>query len=387
MPPTKITDTLQSWAGDADPGTLEQARKTARLPIIAGHVALMPDAHVGIGATVGSVIPTRDAVIPSAVGVDIGCGMVAAELDVTAEHLPDDLGPLLRRIEARVPAGVGQGHDTAAHKADRWMAEHRPHTRLSQGQAKRALTQFGTLGSGNHFVEVCLDERDHVWVVLHSGSRGIGNQLAQAHIETAKRLRHQLPHHLEDPDLAWLVQGTEEFDAYIGDMLWAQDYAAANREQMVTVVLREVLTAIGFGRQVGRVNCHHNFTQREVHGGEELWITRKGAIKADVGDLGVIPGSMGTRSYIVAGLGSTLSYTSCSHGAGRRLSRTAARKRYSAADLAEAMGDRTWLADRAGQLVDEIPGAYKDIDQVMADQSDLVEVRHTLRQVLNYKGT
>jgi RNA-splicing ligase RtcB len=358
MPPTKITNTLYSWASDAESGTLDQARKTARLPIIAGHVALMPDAHVGLGATVGSVIPTRDAVIPSAVGVDIGCGMVAAELD-----------------------------DNAAHQADRWMAEHRPHTRLSQGQAKKALTQFGTLGSGNHFVEVCLDERDHVWVVLHSGSRGIGNQLAQAHIATAKRLRHQLPLHLEDPDLAWLVQGTDEFDAYIGDMLWAQDYAAANREQMVTVVLREVLTAIGFCREVGRVNCHHNFTQREVHDDQELWITRKGAIKADVGDLGVIPGSMGTRSYVVAGLGSTQSYTSCSHGAGRRLSRTAARKRFSAADLTEAMGDRTWLADKAGRLVDEIPGAYKDIDQVMADQQDLVEVRHTLRQVLNYKGT
>jgi tRNA-splicing ligase RtcB (3'-phosphate/5'-hydroxy nucleic acid ligase) len=387
MPPTRITNTLYSWAGDAEPRTIEQARATARLPIIAGHVALMPDAHVGMGATVGSVIPTRDAVIPAAVGVDIGCGMVAAELDVTAEHLPDSLDPLLDRIATRVPAGVGRGHDNAAHQADRWMRKHTPHTRLSQGQTKRALTQFGTLGSGNHFVEVCLDERDHVWVVLHSGSRGIGNQLAQAHIETAKRLRHQLPHHLEDPNLAWLVQGTEEFDAYIGDMLWAQDYAAANREQMVTVVLREVLTAIGFGREVGRVNCHHNFTQREVHGGQELWITRKGAIKADVGDLGVIPGSMGTRSYVVAGLGSTQSYTSCSHGAGRRFSRTAARQRFSAADLAEAMGDRTWLKGKAGRLVDEIPGAYKDIDQVMADQADLVEVRHTLRQVLNYKGT
>ncbi len=387
MPATKITNTLYSWASDADPGTLAQARQTARLPIVAGHVALMPDAHVGMGATVGSVIPTRDAVIPSAVGVDIGCGMVAAELDVTADHLPDDLGPLLRRIEARVPAGVGRGHDAAVHQADRWMATHRPHTRLSQGQAKRALTQFGTLGSGNHFVEVCLDERDHVWVVLHSGSRGIGNQLAQAHIETAKRLRHQLPHHLEDPNLAWLVQGTSEFDAYVGDMLWAQDYARANRDQMVTVVLREVLAAIGHGREVGRVNCHHNFTQRETHGGQQLWITRKGAIKADVGDLGVIPGSMGTRSYVVRGLGSEQSWTSCSHDAGRRFSRTAARKRFSADDLAAAMGDRTWLADKASRLVDEIPGAYKDIDQVMADQADLVEVTHTLRQVLNYKGT
>lgn len=385
--PTKITNHLLSWAPDAEDGTIRQAEKSARLPIIEGHVALMADAHVGMGATVGSVIPTRDAIIPSAVGVDIGCGMVASELDVSADQLPDDLGPLLDRIAARVPAGVGRGHDRAAHRADRWMAAHRPATDLSHAQTRKALTQFGTLGSGNHFVEVCLDERGRVWIVLHSGSRGIGNRLAQAHIATARSLRHLLDHQLEDPDLAWFVQGTPEFDAYVGDMLWAQDYARANRDQMVEVVLRETFRFLGSGRETSRVNCHHNFTEREVHEGRTLWITRKGAIRAEVGDLGVIPGSMGTSTYIVSGRGTSASWRSCSHGAGRRFSRTRARKEISVADLAAAMEGKTWLAEKAGRLVDESPAAYKDIDQVMANQADLVEVRHTLSQVLNYKGT
>jgi tRNA-splicing ligase RtcB len=230
-------------------------------------------------------------------------------------------------------------------------------------------------------------ERARVWVVLHSGSRGIGNQLAQAHIATAKRLAKEAMLSLEDPDLAWFVQGTAEFDAYVTDMLWAQDYARANRDVMMDGVLREVFAFLGTGRERQRINCHHNFTQREVHQGRSLWITRKGAIKADVGDRGVIPGSMGTRSYIVAGKGNPQSWTSCAHGAGRRHSRTKAKALFSPADLAEQMSGRTWLADRADRLVDEIPSAYKDIDQVMADQADLVEVLHTLHQVLNYKGT
>ncbi len=384
---TVINDQLISWASDIEPGTLRQAEKTARLPIIAGHVALMPDAHVGIGATVGSVIPTRGAVIPAAVGVDIGCGMIAAELDVHQNQLPDDLEPLLARIARVIPAGMGQGHGDVGRRADRWLAEHRPATDLSGKQAVTAAKQFGTLGSGNHFVEVCLDERDVVWVVLHSGSRGIGNQLAQMHIASARRLAKDLELRLEDPDLAYFLEGTPEFDGYIADMLWAQDYARANRDQMMDRALREVLAFFGVGRERQRINCHHNFTQRERHGEADLWITRKGAIKADVGDLGIIPGSMGTRSYIVAGLGDPDSWTSCSHGAGRRLSRTQAKKQYTAADLTRKMAGKVWLSDRAASLVDEIPSAYKNIDQVMADQADLVEVRHTLRQVLNYKGT
>jgi tRNA-splicing ligase RtcB len=385
--PTKINDRLISWASDIEPDTVRQAEKTARLPIIEGHVALMPDAHVGLGATVGSVIPTKGAVIPSAVGVDIGCGMVAAELDVTEDQLPDTLEPLLGRIADAIPAGVGRGHDRVARNASRWMAEHQPATELSGDRARKAAKQFGTLGSGNHFFELCIDERARVWVVLHSGSRGIGNQLAQMHIKTARGLAKQLRLRLEDPDLAYLLEGTPEFEAYIADMLWAQDYARANRDQMMDNAMREVFAFIGFGRETLRINCHHNFTQREIHGGQELWITRKGAIKADTGDLGVIPGSMGTRSYIVRGKGSEASWMSCSHGAGRRHSRTKAKRLFTTADLARQMQGKVWLAERATKLVDEIPSAYKDIDQVMADQKDLVEVLHTLQQVLNYKGT
>ncbi len=385
--PTTINDKLVSWASDLDPGTVRQAEKTARLPIVEGHVALMPDAHIGLGATVGSVIPTRGAIIPAAVGVDIGCGMVAAELDVCAAGLPDDLGPLLGRIADVVPAGVGKGHDDVSRAADKWLSAHRPATELSTARSVKAAKQFGTLGSGNHFVEVCLDERDRVWVVLHSGSRGIGNQLAQAHISTAKRLARDLQLRLEDPDLAYFVEGTPEFEAYLADMLWAQDYARANRDQMVERALREVVAFVGAGRETARINCHHNFTQREVHDGVELWITRKGAIAAGVDDLGVIPGSMGTGTFIVRGKGSAASWRSCSHGAGRRHSRSQAKKLFSGEDLAAQMAGKVWLADRADALVDEIPSAYKDIDQVMADQADLVEVQHTLHQVLNYKGT
>ena len=385
--PTNVNDNLISWASDIDPGTIRQAEKTARLPVVEGHVALMPDAHVGLGATVGSVIPTKGAVIPAAVGVDIGCGMIAAELDVTEAQLPDTLEPLLGRIERAIPAGVGKGHDTAARNAQRWLGAHRPATDLAADRMAKAAKQFGTLGSGNHFFELCVDERSRVWVVLHSGSRGIGNQLAQAHIATAKRLAKDLELRLEDPDLAYFVEGTPEFEAYIGDMLWAQDYARANRDQMMDNAMREVFAFLGFGRETQRINCHHNFTQREVHSDTELWITRKGAIKADTDDLGVIPGSMGTRSYIVRGKGAAASWKSCSHGAGRRHSRTRAKKLFTSADLARQMEGKVWLATRAKALVDEIPSAYKDIDQVMADQTDLVEVLHTLRQVLNYKGT
>jgi tRNA-splicing ligase RtcB len=385
--PTIINDKLISWASEIDEQTLRQAEQTARLPIVEGHVALMPDAHLGKGATVGSVIPTKGAIIPAAVGVDIGCGMVAAELDVTEHQLPDDLEPLLGRIEQAIPAGVGRGHDRAARNAGRWLAAHKPATTLSADQATRAAKQFGTLGAGNHFFEVCVDERTRVWVVLHSGSRGIGNKLAQMHITKARKLAEALELRLEDPDLAQLTEGTPEFQAYIGDMLWAQDYARANRDQMMDNAMRELFAFLGFGRETQRINCHHNFTAREVHDGRELWVTRKGAIRAHSGDLGVIPGSMGAQSYIVAGKGNPTSWRSCAHGAGRRHSRTQAKKLFSTADLAEQMAGKVWLSGRAGALLDEIPAAYKDIDQVMADQADLVEVRHTLRQVLNYKGT
>ena len=385
--PTQINERLVSWASEIDEGTILQAEKTARLPIVEGYVALMPDAHVGIGATVGSVIPTKNAVIPAAVGVDIGCGMVAAELDVTEEELPDSLEALLRRIEQVIPAGVGKGHDEASRGADMWLADHRPATKLSDKLSAKALSQFGTLGSGNHFFELCVDERGLVWVVLHSGSRGVGNKLGEMHIGIAKELAKGLQLKLEDPNLAYLVEGTAEFEAYITDMLWAQEYARANRDTMMNAAMAEVLSAIGTGRETSRINCHHNFSQRETHDGVELWVTRKGAIKAGAGDLGVIPGSMGTHSYIVRGKGNPKSWQSCSHGAGRRMSRGQAKRAFSASDLTEQMQGKVWLESKAQSLVDEIPSAYKDVDQVMADQEDLVEVVHTLNQVLNYKGT
>ena len=241
-----------------------------------------------------------------------------------------------------MPAGVGKGHDKIANMADRWLSNHRPATELSTAQSTKAAKQLGTLGSGNHFFELCVDERGRVWVVLHSGSRGIGNQLAQMHIGRARRLAKKAMLSLEDPDLAWFVQGTPEFEGYVADMLWAQDYAKANRVQMMDRALAEVLRFIGTGKQTRRINCHHNFTQPEIHQGRELWITRKGAIRADVGDLGVIPGSMGTRSF-VEGKGNPDSWTSCSHGAGRRHSRTQARKLFTSADLATAMAGKVWL--------------------------------------------
>lgn len=382
--PTMAAPNLLSWASDIEPGTVQQAARTARLPVLAGHVALMPDAHVGIGATVGSVIPTEDTIIPAAVGVDIGCGMIATETDLTAENLPADLAAMLPTIEQRIPAGVGKGHGSAADNALGDLGT--PATDLTAKQETTAAVQFGTLGSGNHFVEVCLDERDRVWTVLHSGSRGIGNQLASAHIKVAKALAKRWHLQLEDPDLAYLPAGTPEFGAYIRDMLWAQRYAMGSRALMATAINRTLFEAVGKGTAIKTINCHHNFTAQEQHHGRKLWITRKGAIKAATADEGVIPGSMGTRSYIVRGLGNPSSYDSCAHGAGRRMSRTAAKANLSVESLREAMGHRAWNSDRAASLVDEHPAAYKDVDQVMDDQRDLVAVQHVLRQVLNYKG-
>jgi RNA-splicing ligase RtcB len=382
-----ITDKLLNWASVIDQGTIDQALKASRMQIVTGHVALMPDAHVGIGATVGSVIPTENAIIPAAVGVDIGCGMIAVETDLTASQLPDNLGPYMPKVEEAVPAGLGKWHDRATDAAQTWFAAHHPKRPLDNALEKKALEQFGTLGSGNHFFEVCLDERDIVWIVLHSGSRGVGNVLASRHIDIARNIFRHADDMLEDPDLAFFVNGTDQFQAYVDDLLWAQDYAAANRNQMMNSAIKAFFKFVGKGKEAQRINCHHNFTQREDHNGKKLWITRKGAIQADTGRLGVIPGSMGTRSYIVEGLGNPLSYNSCSHGAGRAMSRGEARRTFTAKDLREQMGDRVWQDRVADELIDEIPSSYKDIDVVMEDQKDLVSVVHTLHQILNYKGT
>ncbi len=383
MTPRMVRPKLLSWASEVDDNTLDQAERTARLPFVAGHVALMPDAHFGLGSTVGSVIPTEGAVIPSAIGVDIGCGMIAVRTDLTASRLPDTLGPVMPLFEARIPAGVGKAHGDAV--ALTTLGQ--PATELTSKQRRTAATQFGTLGSGNHFVEVCLDESDRVWLVLHSGSRGIGNQLAQKAIAQAKGLVKERMETLEDPDLAYLVEGDPAWQTYITDMLWAQRYALGSRERMMDAAVKSLVEVVGHGREVQRINCHHNFTQREEHGGKHLWITRKGAIKAAKGDLGVIPGSMGTRSYIVEGLGNEASYNSCAHGAGRRLSRNQARKTLTVDSLRQSMAGRVWNDRNAQALLDEHPASYKDIDQVMADQTDLVSVTATLRQIVNYKGT
>ncbi len=384
--PVRLGDKLLAWASVLDDNTIEQARVASRLPIVPTHVALMPDAHLGIGATVGSVIPTEGAVIPSAVGVDIGCGMIAALTSLTASTLPDDLEPYLVRLNEVMPAGLGKWHASAKPAAERWFASNPCPVALTQKQEHTIVVQFGTLDSGNHFLEVCLDERDVAWVVLHSGSRGIGNQLAQHHISKAKEMAKTEGTPLEDPDLAYFLEGPPAFEEYIAAMLWSQAYAFANRAAMMDAAIAELLEVAGTGREIDRINSHHNFAVRERHDGRDLWITRKGAVRARVGDRGVIPGSMGAKTFIVRGRGNPLSYNSCAHGAGRRMSRTAARKQISTDDLSAAMEGRVWLHASAERLVDEAPAAYKDIDRVMRDQADLVEVEHELHQVLNYKG-
>lgn len=379
--PTKVEPNILSWAVEPEDKALEQAARTARLPFLAGHLALMPDAHWGMGATIGSVIPTQGAIVPSAVGVDIGCGMIAGRLNLTANALPDDLSAVHSAIAAVVPAGTGQGHATQRSHA---IFASAPEA-LTDKMWSKATKQLGSLGSGNHFVELCLDENDDVWLLLHSGSRGVGKMIADIYIAEAKGLMKRYFVELEDPDLAYLVEGTDSFAAYIQAMTWAQEYAAENRAIMLHACLSAIRDELhGHVSIVDQVNCHHNFTQRENHHGKNIWITRKGAIRARVGDRGLIPGSMGTASYVVRGLGSTASYHSCSHGAGRRLGRKAAERELTFDTLEALMEGKAWNRDR--KLLDEHPHAYKDIDAVMAAQTDLVEVEHTLRQVLNYKG-
>ena len=385
--PYQINKKLLSWGTDVDGKALAQAARASTLPFIEGHIALMPDAHVGMGATIGSVIPTSGAIIPSAVGVDIGCGMIAVETTLKASDLPDDLGHLLSRIEMGIPAGVGQGHSKSMH-GELWYRDHKNDKVAENKLTGRAIGQYGTLGSGNHFVEVCLDPSENVWVVLHSGSRGVGNKLATMHIATAKNLMKEYFIKLEDPDLAYLVEGTPEFDAYMTDLLWAQDYALANREQMMNVVMVSLFQELQgkVWNEKRRINCHHNYTAREHHRGKNVWVTRKGAIRARVGDWGVIPGSMGTSSFIVEGLGNKASFDSSAHGAGRRMSRSRAKKELSTDTLAEMMEGKAWLSDKRDALLDEHPDSYKDVYQVMRDQADLVRIDVELTQILNYKG-
>lgn len=349
----------------------------------------MPDAHLGLGATVGSVIPTLGAVMPAAVGVDIGCGMIAVKTQFTATDLPVDRKPVREAIERAVPTSAGSYNRRVVATAEpriRELAEKATAAGFDPSQyAGNWELQLGTLGSGNHFIEISLDENDDVWLFLHSGSRGVGNKIAQAHITIAKRLMTQWWIELPDDDLAYLVEGTREFHRYIEELRWAQHFALLNREEMMDRVVRQFSEWVGSPvDELERINTHHNFTQREQHFGKSVWLSRKGAISAKLGEPGLIPGSMGTASYVVEGLGNRVALESSPHGAGRQFSRSKARKTFTHEQLREAMQGIEFRDTDA--FLDEIPQAYKPIDQVMADAADLVAIRHTLRQIVNVKG-
>jgi tRNA-splicing ligase RtcB (3'-phosphate/5'-hydroxy nucleic acid ligase) len=379
----------------------QQIRNIASLPILGGHIAIMPDVHLGKGATVGSVIPTRGAIIPSAVGVDIGCGMMAVRTTLSASDLPDSLSAIRAQIERDVPVGFNAHDKPVSLGAEglsgiaikrRMEALQRDYDglrimdRVGKFDHRRVWRQLGSLGGGNHFIELCLDESLAVWVMLHSGSRNVGNTIGEVAITTARKLAERQQVHLPDRDLAWLSQGTPEFDEYVEGLTWAQDYAALNRDTMMHLVLRALQRFFPGEIAIGEsaVNCHHNYASLEQHFGEMLWVTRKGAVSARAGQLGIIPGSMGTKSYIVRGKGNAAAYHSCSHGAGRRMSRNEAKRRFSREDLLEQTAGVECRKDSG--VIDELPAAYKDVDAVMAAQTDLVEVVHTLKQVLCVKG-
>ena len=390
--------TIKAWVKGVpvESKAREQLENVAGLPFVHSHLAVMPDVHFGRGATVGSVIPTRGAIIPAAVGVDIGCGMMAIRTSMTGKTLPDNLSRVRSEIERKVPVGNGRGgsfgntpasvetrlrNSGLADRLDLILAKH---GKLS---ANHFSSQLGTLGGGNHFIELCLDEEDRVWVMLHSGSRGTGNRIGTYFIQEARQAleKRVLGYHVPDRDLAFFVEGEPLFDDYVQAVLWAQDYARLNREAMMDRVLqacRETLREFTTDKQA--VNCHHNYVERERHFGEDVWVTRKGAVRAGDGELGIIPGSMGAKSFIVRGKGNPDSFCSCSHGAGRKMSRTAAKAKFSLDDHIQATRHVECRKDKG--VIDETPMAYKDIEAVMAAQTDLVDVVHTLRQVVCVKG-
>lgn len=394
---------VKIWTADVEASAMEQLKNLSALPFIHKHVAVMPDVHWGMGSTVGSVIPTIKAIVPAAVGVDIGCGMMAWRLEMKAAELPDNLAPLRSAIEAAVPHGRtdnGGANDRGAwHSAPlriqaewpmlandsrlRLLTDHHPKALRHHHNADR---QLGTLGTGNHFIEICLDKDENVWVMLHSGSRGIGNRIGSYFIEKAKEQMEAYYIELDDPNLAYLPEASPLFGHYWQAVSWAQDYAATNRRLMMREVLLAMRATLGTSIAINEyaVNCHHNYVALENHYGQNVYITRKGAVRAREGDLGIIPGSMGARSFIVRGKGNAESFNSCSHGAGRRMSRGEAKRRFSVGDLADQTHGVECRKD--ADVVDEIPGAYKPIDEVMANQSDLVEIVAELKQVLCVKG-
>lgn len=391
----EISNKIKAWLPPEtiEPSALQQLQNMSELPFIHPHIAVMPDCHLGKGACVGSVIATTDSIIPAAVGVDIGCGMMAIKTKFFAKDIPDNLGYLRNKIERAIPLGAGRFNEKFTNSALSFISDLCDNTPSSvniQSIDPKWANQLGTLGSGNHFIEMSLDENDQVWLVLHSGSRGIGNKLASRHIKIAQALCDMWHIPLKDKDLSYLPSGTIEFSDYIKDLHWAQTFARLNREEMMNRVIQEFAAWV-YGEYthekevaIEGINCHHNFTQLEQHFGKNLWITRKGAIQMRESQFGVIPGSMGTRSYIVSGKQNVLSFHSAPHGAGRRFSRTEARKRFSMADYDAQMKDIE--CRRSSELIDELPGAYKDIDDVMENSRDLVDVVHVLKQILNVKG-
>jgi len=402
MPVMKVINKgmpVKVWTDQIDDNAILQLENMSQLPFIHKHIAAMPDVHWGMGATIGSVIPSKGAVVPAAVGVDLGCGMMAVQTSLTANNLPDNLHQIRCDIEAAVPHGrsdnggkndVGGFQEFNPHMnqwlnlADRYDAIIDKHPKA---KAYNTWGHLGTLGGGNHFIEVCLDESGSVWVMLHSGSRGVGNKIGSYFIQKAKEemVRYFIGDHLPDKDLSYLVEHTELFDDYCTAVMWAQDYALENRKAMMGEVLNVLHKHFGdFSLEKEAINCHHNYIAKENHYGSNVLVTRKGAIRAREGDLGIIPGSMGAKSFIVKGKGNKESFCSCSHGAGRVLGRKQAIKKYTVADLAEQTKGIECPKDET--RLDEIPSAYKDIDTVMDNQADLVDVLHTLRQVINVKG-
>ena len=386
---------IKIWTDDIEIEAINQLKNIARLPFVDRHgIACMPDVHAGIGSTVGSVVATDKAIVPSMVGVDIGCGMNAVRLSLKASQLPESLKSIRDAIEKLIPVGAGGRHQgewklenlyarlpDSSYSLCKNLNEH-----ISKDYWKKAGAQLGTLGSGNHFIELCIDENQDVWVMLHSGSRGIGNMIGSYFIEKAKKTMERFFISLPDKDLAYFPEDTDDFNDYMDAVQWAQSYALENRKVMMQVVIESLRKHIPIEFTITQeaINCHHNYVEKENHFGRNLWVTRKGAIRARNGDLGIIPGSMGQRSYIVRGKGNLDSYCSCSHGAGRAMSRTEARKRFTVADLVAQTNGVECRKDDA--VLDEIPSSYKNIDEVMANQTDLVDVVHILKQVMCIKG-
>ncbi|WP_151710103.1 RtcB family protein [Acinetobacter brisouii] len=385
---------VKIFTQDIDHDSIEQLSKMAQLPFIHSHIAVMPDVHVGKGATVGSVIPTKHAIIPAAVGVDIGCGMNAIRLNLKAHQLPDNLSPLRHAIERKVPVGFNMHKQVKAKASTLTPLEKRLQPiLLKHSGLVRMLRQFdatwqkqlGTLGGGNHFIELCLDENQDVWIMLHSGSRGLGNVIGTYFIELAKKEAQHRFGHVPDKDLSYFAEGSASFDDYVEAVEWAQSYAYENRREMMRLILEAIRPILpSFQMTKEAINCHHNYVSQENLFGENVFVTRKGAIRAREDELGIIPGSMGARSYIVRGKGNPESFCSCSHGAGRKMSRSKAKLLFNQQDLiAQTQGIE---CRKDSGVIDEIPSAYKDIDQVIAYQSDLIEVVHTLKQILCIKG-